>query len=81
MLPYLELNKDKQEDEEIIEEVEVPEIRNMTITEAIKKLKEVGLEIGNTFDENINKDETIIKEQLPKPGIKIKKGSKISVEI
>lgn len=81
VLPYLELNKDKQEDDEIIEEIEVPEIRNINIEEAIKKLKEVGLELNNTFDENINKKETIIKEQVPKPGIKVKKKSKISIDI
>lgn len=81
VLPYLELNKDKQEDDEIIEEVTMPEIRNLSISEAIKKIKEQGLEISNIFEKDINKEETIIKEQLPKPGIKVKKGSKISVEI
>lgn len=59
----------------------MPEIRNLSIKEANKILKEAGLEIGNTFEEGANLEETIIKEQIPKPGIKVKKGSKIQVEI
>lgn len=83
VLPYLELQKDKQEEEKIIEEVEMPEIRGMNLKEATKTLKEIGLEIETNIEitEEVNKEETIIKEQLPKPGIKVKKGSKISVEI
>ena len=81
VLPYLELTKDKQEDDEVIEEISIPEIRNLKLSEAIKILKEAGLEIGNTFEENIDKDTAVVKEQLPKPGIKVKKGSKISVEL
>ncbi|MCI9016552.1 MAG: PASTA domain-containing protein [Clostridia bacterium] len=80
VLPYLELNKDKKEEIENIEEVVVPEVRNINIKEGIEKLKEQGLEIDNTIEEDINKDSTIIKEQLPKPGIKVKKGSKITIE-
>ncbi len=80
-MPYLELTKDKQEDDEVIEEISIPEIRNLKLSEAIKILKEAGLEIGNTFEENIDKDTAVVKEQLPKPGIKVKKGSKISVEL
>lgn len=81
VLPYLQLQKDNQEQEEPIEEVEVPEIRGLSIKEATKQVKEVGLEIENTFEEEVNKEETILKEQTPKPGIKVRKGTKITVEI
>lgn len=82
VLPYLELNKDKEEDDEKIEQVEVPEIRNKTIKEAEKLLKEVGLVLEMPEEnEEIEKEEAIIKEQLPKPGIKVGKDSKISIEI
>ena len=81
MLPYLELKKDNEIEEDKVEEVEVPEIRNKTIKEAIAILKEQELEIENTFEEEIKKDETYIKEQFPKPGLKVRKGSKITVEI
>jgi len=83
VLPYLELQKDNETEEDIIEEVEVPEIRQMNLKEATNALKEIGLEIQTNIEitEEMNKEEIIIKEQLPKPGIKVKKGSKISVEI
>ncbi len=81
ILPYLELEKDNEKEEDKIEEVIVPEIRNMNIKEAKKKLKEEGLDIDYEVKEGENTEEIIIKEQNPKPGIKIKKGSKITIEI
>ncbi len=82
VLPYLQLQQDN-ENKEIIEEVEVPELRNRNVKEAKKVLKEVGLEIETNIEitKEMKEEELIIKEQLPKPGIKVKKGSKISVEI
>jgi beta-lactam-binding protein with PASTA domain len=82
-LPYLELQKDNEEQITEVEEVEVPEIRNLNLKEAKSVLKDVGLEIEITteLNENIKEEEVIIKEQLPRPGIKVNKGSKISVEI
>ena len=61
----------------------MPEIRNMTLKEARKSLKEVGLEINLKveLDKEAKEEEIIIKEQLPKTGIKVKEGSKITVEI
>lgn len=55
----------------------------MNLKEAKKNLKELGLEItvNVELDENTKEEDVIIKEQLPKPGIKVNKGSKISVEI
>lgn len=83
VLPYLELQKDKEEEIDNQEEVEVPEIRDMNYTDAKKTLKEVGLEIETNIEltENIKIEEIIIKEQTPRPGIKVNKGSKISVDI
>ncbi|MCI8352995.1 MAG: PASTA domain-containing protein [Clostridia bacterium] len=83
VLPYLELQKDKEEEIDKEEEVEVPEIRDMNYTDAKKTLKEVGLEIETNIEltEDLKIEEIIIKEQTPKPGIKVNKGSKISVDI
>ena len=81
ILPYLELAKDNEKEEDKIEQVTVPEIRNMSINEAKNKLKETGLELDYLEQEGQNADEIKIKEQNPKPGIKINKGSKISIEI
>lgn len=83
VLPYLELQKDNEKEEDKIEQVVVPEVRETNLKEATKILKEAGLEIETNIEitEEINKEETIIKEQIPKPGIKVNKGSKIRVEI
>lgn len=78
VLPYLELQKDNEETAEEIEEVTVPEIRGSSYSDAKKLLKELGLEIESNIE--ITQD-NIIKEQVPKPGIKVKKGSKINIQI
>ena len=66
-----------------MEEVEVPELRGMNLKEAKQVLKEAELEIETNIEitSEMKEEEIIIKEQLPKPGIKVKKKSKISVEI
>ena len=60
----------------------MPEIRNKTVEEAKKNLKEYDLELEiNNQTENTNEKKAIIKEQIPKPGIKIKKEGKVYVDI
>ena len=81
VLPYLEINKDNLADEDKKEEVEVPNIVGNTVEEAKKKLKEVGLEINLNVEEKIDEKQVKIKEQLPKAGIKIYKGTKVIVSI
>lgn len=55
----------------------------MNLKEAKQVLKEAELEIETNIEitSEMKEEEIIIKEQLPKPGIKVKKKSKISVEI
>lgn len=69
VLPYLELKKDNEQEEETIEEVEVPEIRGLNIQEAKKKLQEVGLEITVNCEiaEGEKEEDITVKEQIPKP--------------
>ena len=81
VLAYLEVQKDNQSEEDIKKEVEVPELRETTVKEAKKKLKELGLELEVTTQVEGDTSEYTIKEQLPKPGIKVVEGSKIRVEI
>ena len=83
ILPYLELQKDNGETAEVVEEVTVPEIRGLSLKDAKKALKEVDLEINLQveLDANAKEEDIIIKEQSPKPGIKVNKGSKITIEI
>lgn len=81
VLPYLEITKDNQTEESIKTEVTVPNIVGMTIFEAEKELKGLGLELNLDIEGEINKKEVIIKEQLPKYGIKVYEGTKILVTI
>lgn len=81
VLPYLEVVKDNETEEDKKEQVEVPNILEKSITEASKILKDVGLEISiNNETEGLDKDNTIIKKQTPSQGIKVNKESKIYVE-
>ena len=88
ILPYLEVNQGNKEEVEIKEEVTVPNITGLSIKEAEKTVKELGLEISfenivNNAEENkesLDKENTIIKEQTPTEGIKINKGNKVFVK-
>lgn len=87
VLQYLELQKDKEEQveegKEKVMEVTVPELRGTTIKEAKEILKELKmkLEINNLEEIELNESETIIKEQLPKPGIVVNNTNKIYVDV
>lgn len=78
ILPYIEAQKN--ENAEVLEDVEVPNVEGLTIEEARKTLKESGLDINIENEENVNEKETIVKEQLPKKGIKLKSGTKVIVK-
>ena len=69
-----------QDEIEIVEQVTVPNIVGMTIKEAEKTVKELGLELNieNTV-EGINKEETTIVSQTPTEGITVNKKSKIFI--
>lgn len=77
----MELKQDK-EIEENLEEVETPELRNKTVKEAKQILKELGLSLEiNNMQEEIEENEIYVKEQIPKPGIKITKERKVYIDI
>ncbi len=81
ILPYLEVNQGNKEEIEQIEEITVPNLIGKTIQEAQKeaKEKEVELVIENEIEE-LDKQNTIVREQIPNSGITIKKGSKIYIK-
>ena len=72
-MPYLEVSKTGEVDEEDIKEtVTVPEIRGLSIKEAKEAIKDLNLELkieGMTDEEfrALDYKNTIIKEQSPKP--------------
>lgn len=83
VLPYLNLEKTEAVDDEK-QEVEVPNIEEMTVKEAKATLKERNLllEIEKEADfEGIDTAEYIVKEQFPKAGIKILEEKSIRVQI
>lgn len=85
VLPYLEVNQGNQEEVEVREEIDVPNVIGLSIKEAEKIVKEIGLELGleeiaEENKETLDKENIIIKEQTPTEGIKINKGNKIFVK-
>ena len=81
VLPYLEVTKDNQTEEDIREEVTIPNIVGMTVEDAEKELKNIGLELALDSMEEIDKKTAIVKEQMPKYGIKVYEGTKVSITI
>ena len=81
ILPYLEVSQGNQDEIEIVEQVETPDLIGKSITEAEKIVKESGLElIIQNEEEEMDKDNTIIKTQTPQAGIVVNKGNKVYVE-
>ena len=81
-MPYLEISK-KESEEDKKEEITVPNVRELTIKEAKSTLKELGLEVevnGETEENKIDSEEIVI-DQLPKPGIQLLSGSKVTLYI
>ena len=80
ILPYLEVNKGNQDEIETVEQVTVPNIVGMTIKEAEKTVKELGLELSvENFSEELDKENIIISGQTPTEGVVVNKGSKIFI--
>ena len=85
ILQYLEVKQENQNEIEIKEEVEVPNIMGLSIKEAEKILSEKSLKVSieGITDENkgiLDKENNIVKEQTPKAGVKIKQGSNVYVD-
>lgn len=79
ILPYLEVQKDNIQKEDVKKEVEVPNIVGMTLKEAKKVLNEVNLEINyKEIDEDIS-DRKVTK-QTPTNEVKVYEGTKVIIE-
>lgn len=59
----------------IVQEVYVPEVRNMSVEKAVQKLKEFGL--GYKIEGDANNKEAMVKEQTPKPDASIPQKSTV----
>lgn len=81
ILPYLEVNQGNTEEIEQKVEVEVPEVVGMSIKEAEKVLKEKELEVKiNNETENLDKENTIITNQIPRSGLTVYSKSCVYLE-
>ena len=78
VLPYLEVQKDNVSEDDIKEEVEVPNVIGLTVSEAKKALEEAGFEISYEETEEDVSDRTVTS-QVPANGIKIYEGTKVVV--
>lgn len=66
---------------EPIEEIGTPDLIEKNLEEALKIAKENGVELViENETEDIDKQNTFVKEQVPRAGISIKKGSKIYIK-
>ena len=78
VLPYLEVEKNNLNEDDVVEEVEVPNIEGMTIADAKKELEKVGLEISFEETEDDVSNNSVVS-QMPISGVKVNVGSKIQV--
>ena len=82
ILPYLNAKQGNQDEVEQIEQVTVPNLVGLSVKEAEKQAKSLGLEIDlQNITEEIDKENTFIGSQIPNEGISVNKGSHIYVEI
>lgn len=75
------MNQGNQDEIEVVEQVETPDIIGKTLEEAEKILKENGLEpVIQDEREELDKENVIVKDQIPKAGIMINKENKVYIE-
>ena len=81
ILPYLEINQGNEEEIEKIEEIEAPDLLEKTLEEAQKIAQESEIELViENQEEEIDTQIEVVKDQTPKAGITIRKGSKIYIK-
>lgn len=80
ILPYLEVNQGNKDEVEQLEQVQVPNVEGLSIKEAEKMVKELGLELSiENETEDLDKENSIILTQMPKEGVIVNKNSKIFI--
>lgn len=80
VLPYLEVVKDGEKEEDKVTKQEVPNVVGMSIKEASKMLKENNLEAKIEEQEGLDKENTPVKKQTPSAGITVTSGSNVYLE-
>lgn len=81
ILPYLEVAQGNQDEVKTVEQIQVPNVQGLSIKDAEKVVKELGLDLNIENDsEDIDKENTVVTEQTPKEGITVNKGSKVYIK-
>lgn len=80
VLPYLEVKKDNEKEEDAKNKVAVPKLEGMTIGEAKKVLKDLNLNLEYNEENTENEEERIITEQVPVSGVEVLEESSIIVK-
>lgn len=80
VLPYLEVKKDNEKEEDAKNKVAVPNLEGMTIREAKKVLKDLNLNLEYNEENTENEEERIITEQVPVSGVEVLEESSIIVK-
>ena len=80
VLPYLEVKKDNETEEDAKNKVAVPNLEGMTIGEAKKVLKDLNLNLEYNEENTENEEERIITEQVPVSGVEVLEESSIIVK-
>ena len=80
VLPYLEVKKDNETEEDVKNKVAVPNLEGMTIGEAKKVLKDLNLNLEYNEENTENEEERIITEQVPVSGVEVLEESSIIVK-
>lgn len=80
VLPYLEVKKDNEKEEDVKNKVAVPNLEGMTIGEAKKVLKDLNLNLEYNEENAENEEERIITEQVPVSGVEVLEESSIIVK-
>ena len=81
ILPYLEVNKQvlEEDEEEVIHQIQVPDVMGKTLEEAKQILKENNLEMY-LENEEVDMENTYVKNQIPSSGITVNEQSKVVIE-
>ena len=74
----MEVQKNDVGADDSVRPVEMPDVTGMTLTEAKKILKELGLEVEIEGEAT---QESVVTDQLPKKGINVNVGTKVTVYV
>ena len=74
VLPYLEIQK-QQTEEDMTQNIQMPKVTDLNIKEAKKILQDLDLEV------QISGEGEFVVDQLPKKGIQINRGTKVTIYV